>query len=243
MSDRLVNSTIDFLDRRTKRRGFLLRSAVIGSAIAVAPLRYLLRPGTAWGTVTCTYGDGCGDYHSCTCPSCTCSQAPCQDGYTTFCCTINNGSNTCPADTFIGGWWQCDSSGYCLDGQHKPGPRYYLDCNSICGTGSGDDDGGGDCTSCGQDTGELYGAMFCDQGGTCDYGCISQRCHCANGDCTNRATACNWFRYNQCNTAGHPCSGPVVCRLVSCNPPWVEHSCKSTAHSDPATCTHNASCL
>ena len=56
------------------RRRFLARTAVVGSALAVNPLSYLLKPGTAYGAV-------CGT---------------CCDGWTAFCCTINSGRNTCP---------------------------------------------------------------------------------------------------------------------------------------------------
>ena len=37
--------------RRSSRRSFLVKSAVVGSALAVNPLRYLLRPGTAYAAV------------------------------------------------------------------------------------------------------------------------------------------------------------------------------------------------
>ena len=42
-----VRFAAETLERRTSRRGFLVRAAVLGSALAVAPLRYLLRPATA----------------------------------------------------------------------------------------------------------------------------------------------------------------------------------------------------
>ena len=92
MTDRLVATASRLLSRRTSRRGMLVRIAIGGSAIAVGPLRYLLRPGTAMAVITCR------DCHS---------GALCCDGWTEFCCTINGGSNTCPPYTFMGGWWKC----------------------------------------------------------------------------------------------------------------------------------------
>jgi hypothetical protein len=117
VSSWLVERTSNSLAARTSRRGFLARSAVVGSALAAAPVRYVLRPGTAYAAV-------CG----CSGSTCDCS-ALCCDGYTEFCCTIT-GSNTCPAGTAPGGWWKADGSGFCeLDG--VPQPRYYLDCNVV----------------------------------------------------------------------------------------------------------------
>jgi hypothetical protein len=85
--------------------------------MAVAPLRYLVRPDPAWAVI----GPGdCG------------SGAKCNDGYTAFCCEINHGLNTCPAGTFVGGWWMCtDYRGHQLC--QGAGIRYYIDCNSLPG--------------------------------------------------------------------------------------------------------------
>ena len=79
------------LERRTSRRGLLARAALAGSAMAVAPLRYLLRPVSAWAVIH---------------PH-LCGSGLCADGYTAFCCEINEGKNVCPSGTFIGGWWKC----------------------------------------------------------------------------------------------------------------------------------------
>jgi hypothetical protein len=97
----------------TSRRGFLSRLAVAGAAFSVAPLRYLLRPGTAWAVIR--PGD---------CPG----GSRCADGWTEFCCSINGGENACPAWSYMGGWWKCTSySGtqLCRD----QNVRYYIDCN------------------------------------------------------------------------------------------------------------------
>ncbi|HEY2430331.1 MAG TPA: hypothetical protein VGI06_15430 [Acidimicrobiales bacterium] len=114
----LIDSIAGALERRTDRRGFLVRAAVVGSALAVDPVDYVLHPGTAYGAV-CRCGNaacGCG--------------AACCDGYTEFCCTLT-GSNACPPGTFAGGWWRADGSAYCK------GPRYYIDCHGECPTQQG----------------------------------------------------------------------------------------------------------
>jgi hypothetical protein len=115
-SKRIVDALGRLLERRLSRRGALSRAALAGSAFAVAPVRYLVRPGTAWAVI----GPG------------NCSSGNCLDGYTAFCCEIEHGRNTCPKDTYIAGWWKCTSytgSGLC----HRGGVRYYIDCNRIPG--------------------------------------------------------------------------------------------------------------
>jgi hypothetical protein len=117
MTRRLADSAGSLLERRTSRRGLLARAALAGSAMVVAPLRYLLRPISAWAII-----------HPHLCGSGLCS-----DGYTAFCCEINNGKNVCPSGTYIGGWWMCtrySGGGLCA----AQGVRYYLDCNHLPGT-------------------------------------------------------------------------------------------------------------
>ncbi len=97
-------------------------------------------------------------------------------------------------------------------------PRYYLDCNSQCG-------------ACG-----------C-RGGLCSGACSGTRCGCALGDCNNRKSGCTMFRYGQCNQ--HiACLGPIVCRVVTCTPPWVfDGSCTTASRTDNNTANHNRPCL
>lgn len=112
----LVQASARALEARFSRRSALIRLAVAGSALSIAPLRYLLYPGTALGVVV---------------PG-GCAGGLCEDGYTAFCCEINSGVNLCPTDTFVGGWWMCtDYRGnqLCSD----TGVRYYIDCNAIPG--------------------------------------------------------------------------------------------------------------
>ena len=87
------------------RRRFLGRAAIVGSALAVNPLQYVLRPVPAYASV-------CGE------------GASCDSGWTAFCCTVNNGANTCPPGSFVAGWWKIDRSPFCRDA-----PRYIIDCN------------------------------------------------------------------------------------------------------------------
>ena len=91
--------------RTSTRRRFLYRLAVVGSALALDPLRFLLRPTPAYAAV-CGSGNSCGA------------------GWTVFCCTINDGANTCPEGSFVAGWWKVDASAFCMGS-----PRYYIDCN------------------------------------------------------------------------------------------------------------------
>ena len=113
---RLVDGSARVLEARFSRRTALTRIALAGSALAVAPMRYLLYPGTALGVVV---------------PG-SCSDGLCTDGYTAFCCEIHQGLNTCPADTFVGGWWMCtDYRGHQLC--QGSGVRYYVDCNNYPG--------------------------------------------------------------------------------------------------------------
>jgi hypothetical protein len=116
MSTRLVDRAAELLAKRIDRRNFLGRTAVVGSAMAVAPLDYGLRPKSAYAAVC-----------SCSGQPCTCGSLCC-DGWTEFCCTLN-GENRCPDGTVAGGWWKVDGSQFC-----GGGPRYYLDCNAQCGS-------------------------------------------------------------------------------------------------------------
>ena len=71
-------------------------------------------------------------------------------------------------------------------------------------------------------------------------------CHCNQTTCDQRRVACNQFRYGQCNTQiPWSSTGPVLCRMVSCTPPWVQFggTCSSSSATDNNTATHSAPCL
>lgn len=92
------------------RRSFLVRTSVVGSAVAMDLKGFALKPGSALTHV-------CGPLNEC------------GDAFTAFCCTINHGANLCPADTFVGGWWKADRSAFC-----RGAARYYVDCNGTAGS-------------------------------------------------------------------------------------------------------------
>src|SRR6202022_4096493 len=106
----LVSKASGLMDARLNRRSFIARTTLLGSAVAASGVAVV----------------GCNPppYQSITgCPPGT----ACADGYTEFCCVINNGSNTCPPGTMPAGWWRADGSVYCGGGS-----RYYIDCNEVC---------------------------------------------------------------------------------------------------------------
>ncbi len=114
----LTDHFASVLDRRTSRRGFVGRTAIVGSAVAVSGTDYVLRPGTAYASICrCPRQAVSGNQQACGCGDLCC------DGYTEFCCQIY-GENSCPTDSILAGWWKVDNSTFC-DGA----ARYYMDCN------------------------------------------------------------------------------------------------------------------
>lgn len=181
-TERLVERLAAVVSRRpATRRGFLTTATLAGAALATNPWGYLTRPQDAYASV-------CGP------------DASCGAGYTVFCCTLH-GNNTCPPNTFIGGWWKADRSSYC-----GGSARYYLDCNA------------------------KPGHHF--------------RCHCNQTTCDRRRVACNIFRYGQCNTQIDAVTA-VVCRQISCTPPWklYPNHCGRSSATDNNTLHHTAPCL
>jgi len=195
----------EFLAERTSRRSFVSKATLTAAALSVAPVDFLIKPGSAYAFICeCVPGTPCN-----------CSQLCC-DGYTQFCCTINDGINACPPGTFAGGWWKADGSRYCA------GPRYYIDCMGECsGCGCG---GGSFCPSC--------DGLSCECAlGNCDnrhVGCTEFRygqCHqeiACSGRIACRVVSCTppWVLDATCstvaqtddNTANHfaPCqNGPT----------------------------------
>jgi uncharacterized protein with LGFP repeats len=168
------------------RRSFLVKAAVVGAALASHPFRYVLRPGTAYASL-CGDGTGCGT------------------GWTVFCCTVNEGANTCPDGTFAAGWWKADASAFC-----GGAARYYIDCNRLP-----------------------------SEPGACS--CVS--CHEGNGTCDQRRYCCNVFRYGQCHLEV-PGVTPVVCRVITCTPPWQwDPACSASPRTDNRTGGQSAPCL
>jgi hypothetical protein len=185
------------------RRSFLARTAIVGSALAVAPARFLLRPGTAYAAIT----DVCGPDANCT-----------PGGFSVFCCTVNNGVNQCPPGSIPGGWWRAGTgSSWCCGAD-----RYYIDCQATCPPG------------CGCDS-----SHFCPGCQNCTSGCNT------GPSCDQRNVCRVRFRYGQCNQQVG-CTGNVLCRMVSCTPPWLMAglNCSSGPDkTDPETAAHGAPCL
>lgn len=129
-------------------------------------------------------------------------------------CCTLTGANACPPGTITAGWWKVDGSQFC-----GGAARYYLDCNAQCGT------------------------CDCGANGVCSGACSGTGCGCAQGNCNNRKAGCTRFRYGQCNQ-GVRCVGPIVCRVVTCAPPWsFDPACSTTARTDEATRNHDRPCL
>ena len=183
ISERLVTRLATVGSRRkASRRGFLAAATITGTALAVDPWGYLTKPQSAYASV-------CG-------PGATCSA-----GWSAMCCSINSGRNTCPPNTYAGGWWKADRSSFC-----GGAARYYIDCNA------------------------KPGHHF--------------HCHCNKTNCDHRYVACNVFRYGQCNTQVHGTTA-VVCRQISCLPPWQLYpgKCGHSSRTDNNTAKHSAPCL
>lgn len=155
-------------------------------------------------------------YAACICGSSSCGcGTTCCDGFTEFCCVLNRGYNYCPNGTVMGGWWKAEGSVYCN------GPRYYMDCHATCKCQNG----------CGG------GFPFCSPG------CDGATCDCALGSCGNYVTSCFQFRYGQCNQEV-ACMGRIVCRVVTCVPPWeIDPTCTTANAQDDSTANQNAGCL
>jgi len=106
----LVSKTSGLLDARLSRRSFIARTTLLGSAVAAGGVAIAGCNTPPYQSITgCPPGSACGD------------------GYTEFCCVINNGINACPPGTMPAGWWRADGSIYCAGGT-----RYYIDCNEVC---------------------------------------------------------------------------------------------------------------
>lgn len=121
--DRITEVITHSLAKRTSRRNFLVRIVAVGSAISLAPLRFLVRPAGA-----VVEGGGCTKWcgHGCSSPDLCC------DGFTTFCCTITGDNVGCPNGCIVGGYWYAYVGTTYCNSQPYPGRRYYIDCVGCC---------------------------------------------------------------------------------------------------------------
>lgn len=116
LADQMTDAAGRTLEGKTSRRGLLVRMTIFGSAMTLAPLKFLMRPGSAWAFST-------------TCSSCSTGLCATSSN-SAFCCTIY-GTNACPSGTTACGWWRCCiSTLYCTSGN-----RYFVDCCGGCGAG------------------------------------------------------------------------------------------------------------
>ena len=129
-------------------------------------------------------------------------------------CVNITGVNTCPPGALVGGWWRAEGNTFC-----NGNSRYYMDCHD---------------SSC---------TCSCGSSGTCHHTCTDFECHCNHDNCNERKVGCTRFRYGQCNNQ-EPCIGPIMCRVVTCVPPWEwDSSCRTTDAVSQSTYTHDASGL
>ena len=126
-------------------------------------------------------------------------------------CSNMHGVNTCPPGALVGGWWRAEGNTYC-NGES----RYYMDCHAA------------EC-SC-----------ACGASGTCSSTCTEFACRCNHDNCSERKVGCTQFRYGQCNNQ-EPCIGAIICRVVTCVPPWEwDSTCTTTDAVSQSTYSHGS---
>ncbi|MBK5307072.1 MAG: hypothetical protein JJD92_10325 [Frankiaceae bacterium] len=179
-TQRAADAVTGWLSRRTSRRGFLVRAGVVGSALAVDTVGFVLKPQSAYAAV-CGPGSTCGS------------------GWTVFCATINNGINACPPGSIAAGWWKADGASLC-GGK----ARYIVDCNATCSRCGGG--GSGICArSCWSCTCACGPSTSCDQRKICCNAFRYGQCHqevAQVGGVTCRVVSCTppW-KWESCSTA------------------------------------------
>jgi hypothetical protein len=180
VTQRAADAVTGWLSRRTSRRGFLVRAGVVGSALAVDTVGFVLKPQSAYASV-CGPGSSCGS------------------GWTVFCATINNGINSCPPGSIAAGWWKADGASLC-GGK----ARYIVDCNATCSHCGGG--GSGICArSCWSCTCRCGPSSSCDQRKSCCNAFRYGQCHQEVpqvGGVTCRVVSCTppW-KWERCSTA------------------------------------------
>lgn len=129
---KLADKVATWLDTGGSGKRSVLDKITLGaSALAVAPIQYVTRPGTAEAAF-CTVSStppGCQAGGSCT-PGDLCC-----DGWTAFCCQLSGNSNyACPPYSYPAGYWKVDvvsiTSGIC-GSSDSTNRRYYVDCNRL----------------------------------------------------------------------------------------------------------------
>jgi hypothetical protein len=180
-TQRLSDAVTGWLSRRTSRRGFLVRAGVVGSALAVDTVGFVLRPQSAYASV-------CGPGNSCS------------SGWTVFCATVNNGVNACPPGSIAAGWWKADGASLC-GGK----ARYIVDCNATCSRCGGAGSSGICAQSCWSCSCQCGPSGSCDQRKHCCNAFRYGQCHqevAQVGGVTCRVVSCTppW-KWENCSTA------------------------------------------
>jgi hypothetical protein len=104
-ASKVLDKPSDILDQTT-RRSFLERVTLTATALAVGPVRFLIRPESAWA-ITCS-----------NCPP----SSSCCDQNSAFCCSLTGVGNFCPGGSSECGYWQCGTNNL-----------YYIDCCTSTG--------------------------------------------------------------------------------------------------------------
>jgi hypothetical protein len=228
LAERVAAKASEWANEFFSDRGALAKGTKGATALAVAPLAYATQPLAAdcvVGGQSCTSGTEtcCGAAGDCLTSGCT--NCGCTWGY--------SGDNCCDGFTAFccrlpgGSNYHCPS--YAFIGG-------WWECGCYGGSGL-----------CSTQNVRYY--IDCN---TCYQSNCPNGCQCANGNCGNRRTCCNNFRYGNCNEGTHPCTdtngGYVVCRLMTCVPPY-DIGCTNCSTNTPGgrykncTCHHEDPCL
>lgn len=181
VTQRAADTVTGWLARRTSRRGFLVRAGVVGSALAVDTVGFVLKPQSAYASV-------CGPGSSCS------------SGWTVFCATINHGINACPPGSIAAGWWKADGASLC-GGK----ARYIVDCNASCSRCGGSGGSGFCARSCWSCSCTCGPSSSCDQRKVCCNAFRYGQCHqevAQVGGVQCRVVSCTppW-KWEKCSTA------------------------------------------
>jgi hypothetical protein len=225
LAERIAAKASRWADEFFSDRGALAKGTKGATALAVAPVAFATQPLTA---------------------DCTIGGRRCSDGTEKCCghaagCLTSSGCTKCGCSWDYSGDSCCDGyTAFCCSLPH--GSNYSCPSHAFVG-------GWWQC-SCysGKGLCSTQNVRYYVDCNTCQTSDCPHGCECANGKCNQRRTCCNNFRYGNCNVKQHTCTGYVVCRLVTCLPPYDIPCLNCEKHTpfgmtDNCTCHHEASCL